>query len=154
MYIVSSCLAGINCRYDGGNNLNEKVLKLVNAGKAIPVCPEMLGGLETPRRESEIAVDESGKRKVMDKDGRDVTTEFIKGAMKTVAIAKIVDAKKAIMQQRSPSCGYGKIYDGTFSGELIEGNGITAEMLLENDIEILTVDNLDDLEDENLEKLD
>ncbi|PUU94596.1 DUF523 domain-containing protein [Halanaerobium sp.] len=146
MYIVSSCLAGINCRYDGGNNLNEKVLELVKAGKAIPVCPEMLGGLETPRLESEIVRDESGNRKVVDKEGRDVTTAFIKGAMKTAAIAKIVDAKKAILQQRSPSCGYGKIYDGTFSGNLIEGNGITTEVLLENGIEILTVDDLDELD--------
>jgi len=143
MYIVSSCLAGINCRYDGGNNLNEKVAKLVKEGKAIPVCPEMLGGLETPRTPSEIIRDEAGNRKVVNANGEDVTTEFIKGAMKTVSIAKIVEADQAIMKQNSPSCGYGKIYDGTFSNNLVEGNGITVELLIENGVKILTVDDLD-----------
>ncbi len=142
MYIVSSCLAGINCRYDGANNLNEKVVKLVKEGKAIPVCPEMLGGLETPRVASEIIKDEDGDRKVINKDGKDLTIEFVKGAMKTAAIAKIIEADKAIMKKHSPACGYGKIYDGTFSNNLVEGNGITAELLIENGIEILTVDDL------------
>ncbi|SDH12264.1 DUF523 domain-containing protein [Halanaerobium congolense] len=142
MYIVSSCLAGINCRYDGGNNLNEKVIKLVKEGKAIPVCPEMLGGLKIPRVPAEIVKNEDGKRKVINKNGEDVTTEFIKGAMKTVAIAKILEADKAVMKKNSPSCGYGKIYDGTFSNSLVEGNGITIELLIENGVEIITVDDL------------
>lgn len=142
MYIVSSCLVGINCRYDGGNNLNEKVIKLVKEGKAIPVCPEMLGGLKIPRVPAEIVKNEDGKRKVINKNGEDVTTEFIKGAMKTVAIAKILEADKAVMKKNSPSCGYGKIYDGTFSNSLVEGNGITIELLIENGVEIITVDDL------------
>jgi uncharacterized protein YbbK (DUF523 family) len=142
MYIVSSCLAGINCRYDGGNNLNEKVIKLVKEGKAIPVCPEMLGDLKIPRVPAEIVKNEDGKRKVINKNGEDVTTEFIKGAMKTVAIAKILEADKAVMKKNSPSCGYGKIYDGTFSNSLVEGNGITIELLIENGVEIITVDDL------------
>jgi len=143
MYIVSSCLAGINCRYDGKNNLNEKVAKLVKEGKAIPVCPEMLGGLGAPRDCSEIIKDQNGDRKVITENDEDVTTEFIKGAMKTAAIAKIVEADKAVMKKNSPSCGYGEIYDGTFSNNLVEGNGITVELLIENGVEILTVDDLD-----------
>lgn len=143
MYIVSSCLAGINCRYDGNNNSNEKVVKLVKEGKAIPVCPEVLGGLGIPRDRSEIVKDQNGDRKVITENGKDVTAEFIKGAMKTAAIAKIVNAEKAVMKKYSPSCGYGEIYDGTFNNNLVEGNGITVEMLIENGVEILTADDLD-----------
>lgn len=143
MYIVSSCLAGINCRYDGNNNSNEKVVKLVKEGKAIPVCPEVLGGLGIPRDRSEIVKDQNGDRKVITENGKDVTAEFIKGAMKTSAIAKIVNAEKAVMKKYSPSCGYGEIYDGTFNNNLVEGNGITVEMLIENGVEILTADDLD-----------
>ena len=99
--------------------------------------------IATPRTPSEIIRDEAGNRKVVNKNGEDVTTEFIKGAMKTVSIAKIVEADQAIMKKNSPSCGYGKIYDGTFSNNLVEGNGITVDLLIENGIEILTVDDLD-----------
>lgn len=137
MYLVSSCLAGINCRYDGKNNLNKKVAELVQAGKAILVCPEVLGGLDIPRAPSEITVDQEGNKKVVTEKGKDVTAEFKLGAEKTLQIAKIVEAKKAILQQRSPSCGCGKIYDGSFSGNLIRGNGLTAELLIENGIEVL-----------------
>jgi len=138
MYLVSSCLAGINCRYDGNNNLDEKVAELVKAGKAIPVCPEVLGGLATPRDPSEIILDDEGNKKVVTEQGKDVTAEFKLGAEKTLEIAKIVDAKKVILQQRSPSCGAGKIYDGTFSGNLIKGNGLTSELLIKNGIEVLS----------------
>lgn len=138
MYLVSSCLAGINCRYDGKNNLNKKVLDLVETGKAIPVCPEVLGGLDTPRDPSEIIVDEEGNRRVVTEKGKDLTVEFKLGAEKTLKIAKIVEAKKAILQQRSPSCGSKKIYDGTFSGTLVNGRGLTAELLIAEGIEVLT----------------
>ena len=138
MYLVSSCLAGINCRYDGKNNLNNKVLDLVKAGKAIPVCPEVLGGLDTPRDPSEIVVDEDGNKRVVTEKGKDLTAEFKLGAEKTLKIAKIVEAKKAILQQRSPSCGSRKIYDGTFKGTLISGSGLTAELLIAEGIEVLT----------------
>jgi uncharacterized protein YbbK (DUF523 family) len=130
MYLVSSCLAGINCRYDGNNNLDEKVAELVKAGKAISVCPEVLGGLATPRDPSEIILDDEGNKKVVTEQGKDVTAEFKLGAEKTLEIAKVVDAKKVILQQRSP--------DGTFSGNLIKGNGLTAELLIKNGIEVLT----------------
>ena len=138
MYLVSSCLAGINCRYDGKNNLNKKVADLVKAGKAIPVCPEVLGGLPTPRDPSEIIADEEGNKRVVTEKGKDLTAEFKLGAEKTLQIAKILEAKKAILQQRSPSCGSGKIYDGTFSGNLISGSGLTAELLIAEGIEVLT----------------
>lgn len=138
MYLVSSCLAGINCRYDGKNNLNKKVAELVKAGEAIPVCPEVLGGLPTPRDPSEIIVDKKRNKRVVSEKGKDVTAEFKLGAEKTLKIAQIVEAKKAILQQRSPSCGCGKIYDGTFSSNLIKGSGLTAELLIENGIEVLT----------------
>lgn len=138
MYLVSSCLAGINCRYDGKNNLNKKVADLVKAGKAIPVCPEVLGGLPIPRDPSEIIADEEGNKRVVTEKGKDLTAEFKLGAEKTLQIAKILEAKKAILQQRSPSCGSGKIYDGTFSGNLISGRGLTAELLIAEGIEVLT----------------
>jgi uncharacterized protein YbbK (DUF523 family) len=143
-YLVSSCLAGINCRYDGKNNLNEEVLDLVKAGRAISVCPEVLGSLSIPRDPSEIIVDRRGNKRVMTEKGEDLTAEFKLGAEKTLKIARIVEAEKAILQQRSPSCGCGKIYDGTFSGNLINGNGLTAELLMENGIEILTEADLED----------
>ncbi|RCW58688.1 DUF523 domain-containing protein [Halanaerobium sp. ST460_2HS_T2] len=138
MFLVSSCLAGINCRYDGKNNLNKKVAELVKTGKAIPVCPEVLGGLPTPRDPSEIIIDDQGRKKVVTEKGKDLTAEFKLGAEKTLKIAKIVEAKKALLQQRSPSCGSEKIYDGTFSGTLISGRGLTAELLIKNGIKVLT----------------
>ncbi|ADO77290.1 DUF523 domain-containing protein [Halanaerobium praevalens] len=138
MYLVSSCLAGINCRYDSKNNLNKKVAALVRKGKAIPVCPEVLGGLSTPRDPSEIIVTEEGNKKVVTEKGKDLTAAFKQGAEKTLKIAQIIGAKKAVLQQRSPSCGWGKVYDGSFSGTLIKGNGLTAELLIENGIEVLT----------------
>ncbi|WP_018248767.1 DUF523 domain-containing protein [Orenia marismortui] len=134
MYLVSACLAGINCRYNGGNSKNLSVSKLVKEGKALPVCPEVLGGLKTPRSSCEIIIDESKNKRVISKDGRDFSKEFIVGAEKTLEIAQIIGAEVAILQSRSPSCGYGLIYDGNFSGELIKGNGLTADLLIKNDI--------------------
>ncbi len=136
MYIVSACLAGVNCKYSGTNNENNDIVELVRQGKAIPVCPEQLGGLPTPRTCCEIVMDEEGNKKVLSKDGQDYTKEFIDGAEKTLAIAKIIGADEAILQPRSPSCGYGLIYDGTFSGNLIKGNGLTAELLMQHGIKV------------------
>lgn len=138
MYLISSCLAGINCRYDGKNNLDEKAAALVRKGKAISVCPEVLGGLPTPRDPSEIIFEEEGNKKVVTQKGKDLTAAFKQGAEKTLKIAQIVGAKKAVLQQRSPSCGWGKVYDGSFSGTLIKGSGLTAELLIANGIEVLT----------------
>lgn len=142
MYLISACLAGVNSKYNGENNLNEKVLELVKENKAILVCPEQLGGLSTPRLPSEI-VNNCNKTKVLASDGRDITREFLKGADETLKIARIMNIKKAILKSRSPSCGYGKIYDGSFSKKLIDGNGITADLLEKNDIEIINEEMLE-----------
>lgn len=136
LIMVSSCLAGINCRYDGGNNRVEEIAEMVAHGKAIPVCPEVFGGLPIPRGCCEIVVNEKGERRIQTKDGDDYTREFQEGARKSLEIAKVLDIDTAILQQRSPSCGYGKIYDGTFSGKLIEGNGFAADLFSENGIKV------------------
>ncbi len=137
MYLVSACLAGIECRYDGKGKAEDAIVKLVQQGKAIPVCPEQLGGLTTPRISCEI-VDRLGERKVINKEGDDRTEEFVLGAERTLAIAKALGIKKAIMKSKSPSCGCGMIYDGSFSGRLIPGNGLAVEQLLQNGIEVIS----------------
>lgn len=137
MIIVSACLVGINCRYDGGNNADQKVIELVSKGFAIPVCPEQLGGLTTPRIPAEII-----GNKVINKNGEDVTMFFKKGALETLQITKLTNCRKAILKQSSPSCGYGKIYDGTHTGKIIAGKGITAKLLEDNGIKIITEEDL------------
>ncbi len=137
MYLVSACLAGVNCRYDGKDSANEKVMELVKQGKAIFVCPEQLGGLTTPRISCELVI-QPGARRVINKEGTDRTEEFWLGAKRTLAIAKALGIKKAIMKSKSPSCGRGQIYDGSFSGNLIPGNGLAVQLLLENGIEVVT----------------
>ncbi len=137
MILVSGCLAGINCKYNGGNNYNEKVFNLVKEGMAIPVCAEQLGGLTTPRIASEIKFID-GKRYVINKAGEDVTEQFEKGAKEILDLVKKLNITKAILKAKSPSCGKGKIYNGEFNGELIDGNGILADLLLENGIEVIT----------------
>ena len=133
MILVSACLAGFPCRYDGTSKTNEKIVQLVREDKAIPVCPEQLGGLTTPRLPSEIR-----NGRVFSSEGRDVTPEFEKGAAAVLQIAKEYGCTKAILKARSPSCGKGQIYDGTFSGKLVDGNGKTTALLLENGIEVIT----------------
>lgn len=113
----------------------------------IPVCPEVFGGLTTPRTPNEIVGGDGddvidGEAKVITKDGEDVTEEFIKGARRALEIARIFNIKKAILKQRSPSCGNGKIYDGTFSGNLIEGDGVTAALFKRNGIEVISEEDL------------
>lgn len=135
MILVSACLCGVNCKYNGGNNLNYDILKLVKDGKAIFVCPEQLGGLPTPRTPSEIKII-NDEVHVVTKDGKDVTENYIRGAEEVLKLAQKLDIKKAILKSKSPSCGYGKIYDGTFSNNLIDGNGITTNILLENGIKV------------------
>jgi len=149
MYLVSSCLAGVNCRYDGSNSENKYIAKLVKEGKAIAVCPEQLAGLSTPRLCCEIIIDENSNKRVISKDGKDLTDNFINGAEKTLGIIKAAGISKAILQSRSPSCGCGLIYDGTFSGKLIEGNGLVAELLMKNGIEVYTENDLDKASSKN-----
>jgi uncharacterized protein YbbK (DUF523 family) len=135
-------LAGIDCRYDGKNNLNKSILKLVKEGKAVPVCPEQLGGLTTPREPAESVGGRGidvldGKARVMTKSGKDVTHNFIKGAEQSLRIAKLVDAKEAILKSKSPSCGCGQVYDGSFTGKLVEGDGVTAALLKKHGLSVL-----------------
>lgn len=135
--LVSACLLGTNCKYNGKNNKNDKVLEYIKDKYVIPICPEVFGGLSIPRIPSEI-----NGNKVINKEGEDVTKYFMDGAYKTLDIAKSLNIKKAILKQKSPSCGSGKIYDGTFSNNIIVGDGITAKLLKENNIEIITEEDL------------
>ncbi len=132
--LVSACLLGINCKYSGGNNYSEEVMEFLKNYEIIPICPEQLGGLKTPRPASEIIGD-----KVINIEGDDVTDEYQKGAEATLKIAQLLGAKKALLKAKSPSCGNGKIYDGTFSSVLTDGNGITTKLLKENNIEVITI---------------
>ena len=135
MVLVSKCLLGGNCKYNGGNNFNQKVVEYIDGKDYIEICPECMGGLTTPRDPSEIDL-ESGR--VYSCRGKDVTENFLKGAQQTLEIAKKNKADTAILKQSSPSCGFGLIYDGSFSGRKINGNGITAQLLSENGIKIFT----------------
>lgn len=150
MYVVSACLLGISTRYDGGCFCHEKLMKLAEEGKVIPVCPEQLGGCPTPRDPCEIAGGDGGdvldgRCAVISWTGADMTEKFIKGAYETLKIAKACGAKKAILKARSPSCGAGRIYDGTFSGKTIPGNGVAAELLIRNSIEVYSEETAADI---------
>lgn len=141
MILVSACLVGINCKYSGGNNYNKRIFDMVKEGKAIPICPEQLGGLQTPRNPAEIKIIK-GKRHIIDNKNINVTEYYEKGAMEVLQLAKKLGIKKAILQPRSPSCGVGEIYSGKFDNKLIDGNGILAELLLNNGIEVISSDNI------------
>ena len=134
--LVSECLAGINCRYDGKNNKNEEIIKFIKENDVILVCPEQLGGLSTPRIPAEILND-----KVIDKNAKDVTLNFEKGAVEALSIAKLYNCKKAILKAKSPSCGSEMIYDGSHTGTLIKGAGFTCKLLKKNNIQIVNEDN-------------
>ncbi len=136
MILVSACLVGLNCKYNGENNFNKEIFDMVKKGEAIFVCPEQLGGLSTPRVPAEIKYI-NGKRCVITKDGKDVTNEYEKGALETLNLMKKLGITKAILKANSPSCGCGMIYDGTFTGKKIIGNGITTQLLLDNGIEVI-----------------
>ena len=137
MIIVSACLADVHCRYDGAGKPCEKVIRLVAEGQALPVCPEQLGGLPTPREPAEIA----GSR-VIRKDGVDVTEAFQRGAREALKLAQMVGAKTAILKAKSPSCGCGKIYDGSFSGMLVDGDGVFAVLCKKNGIRVKTEEDI------------
>ncbi len=145
MKIVSACLAGMNMRYDGKSNPNRKVIIMVRRGEAVPVCPEQLGGLPTPRPPQEIVGGSGedvfdGRAKVFDSLGFEKTKEFIEGAKEALKIAKECGAKEAILASKSQSCGCGRIYDGSFSGRMRDGDGVTAALLKRNGIKVSVVD--------------
>gem|GEM_PF-71942 len=132
--LVSACLAGMNCRYDAGNCSYDDLRKLVDDGKAIPVCPEQLGGLSTPRTPAEIVGGDGkevlqGNSRVLNKLGVDVSDQFIRGAELALEMAVGSHVILAVLKSKSPSCGVGKIYDGTFSGGTKQGDGIAATKL-------------------------
>ena len=139
MILISACLIGMNCKYNKKNNYNEKALKLVKSGQAIPICPEQLGGLPTPRDPAEIKIVDD-KRRVFDSKNKDVTEQFSKGADEVLKLVRELNIKKVILQSRSPSCGVGKIYSGNFDGKLVHGNGILAQMLLDDGIEVFDIE--------------
>lgn len=134
-YIASACLCGLNCRYDGKTKPVEAIVKLCNAGKVLPLCPESLGGLQAPRPPCEWR-----NGRAMDKNGCDRTDNFELGSEKALQMANASGCRKAILKSRSPSCGVGQIYDGTFTGTLIPGNGLWAEKLLKAGFEVFTED--------------
>ncbi len=135
--LVSACLLGVNCRYCGTGLFNEAVYRLKKEHNLIPVCPEQLGGLATPRNPVELV-----NGQAVDKEHNDFTAQFEKGADEVLKIAKLLDCKTAILKSNSPSCGYGKIYDGSFGGILTGGKGITAAKLEKNGIAVITENEL------------
>jgi len=137
MKLCSACLLGEKCRYDGTSKPNEKVIALSKKEKLIPVCPEQLGGLPTPREPAEQRAE-----KVFTISGKNVTLQFENGAKQVLKIAKQLGIKEAILKQRSPSCGSGKICDGTFSGKIIRGDGVTTALLKKNRIKVVSEEDL------------
>jgi uncharacterized protein YbbK (DUF523 family) len=148
MKLISACLLGLRCAWSGdGRYINNRSVELARLEPLIPVCPEQLGGLPTPRAPQEIQGGTGGdvlnnKCRVINKDGQDVTREFIKGAEETLKIARQLNIKEFIAKSRSPSCGCGQIYDGTFSAKLTDGDGVTTELLRRNGIKILPEEEL------------
>ena len=130
---VSACLVGKNTKYDGTHNYNQAVIDYLKDKEYILICPEVQGGLPTPRIPSEIV-----NGKVINKENEDVTKQFVDGAYKALAMLKENNIETVILKAKSPSCGYKQIYDGTFSGKIIEGNGVFAELAEQNGIKILT----------------
>lgn len=138
--IVSGCLFGNDCRYKGDNCKCDELLALAKDHTLIPVCPEQMGGLSTPRNPAEIVGD-----KVISNQGKDVTEEYTKGADTALYIAKLNNADVAVLKANSPSCGKGIIYDGTFTGNKTKGNGVTVTKFLAEGITVFTENEIEDL---------
>ena len=129
--LVSACLLGVRCRYDGDSKPNEAVLRLMEEHTLIPICPEQLGGLATPRPPAERQGDA-----VRTRSGKDVTEQYRRGAEEALRLCRLYGCEAAVLKERSPSCGSGAVYDGTFSGVLTTGDGVTAELLTANGIPV------------------
>lgn len=145
MILVSACLAGVNCRYDGKSCKNEDISKLISQDKAIAICPEQLGELPVPRERIEIVSGDGyhilkGTAKAINDKGIDVSENIILGAYKVLRIAQILKIKEVIFKSRSPSCGYKEIYDGTFTGKLKKGTGVCSALLIKNGIKVKSVE--------------
>jgi len=147
--LVSACLAGLATTHNGVAKPNRKVMELVRQGRAILVCPEQLGGLPTPRPAAEIVSAGSGasvldgEGRVLDTSGGDVTSNYLRGAREALKAARLAGSTMAILKARSPSCGKDRIHDGTFSGVLRDGSGVTAELLRREGLEVLSEDDLE-----------
>jgi len=143
MIIVSACLLGLCARYDGGHNLCPPLLQLARAGRCLPVCPEQLGGLPTPREPAEITGGDggdvlAGRARVLGSSGADLTAAFLRGAEQTLILARAMPVAAAVLKARSPSCGVGRIYDGSFTRTPKEGSGVTAAALARLSIPLYT----------------
>ena len=143
MKLVSACLLGINCNYKGKSKSDPKLLEEFKGGLLYPVCPEVLGRMGIPRPAAEMSGGTgldviNGKARVIDSNGADVTKNFIDGAFAALEIAESVGAEEAILKARSPSCGCTKVYDGTFTDTLIDGDGVTAALLKKNGVKVIT----------------
>ncbi len=138
--LVSACLLGVSCRYDGSAKPNDMVIALKDKYDLIPVCPEIMGGLPTPRPPAEILCGN-----VINRSGEDVTAAFKKGAGETLYLAGLFGCKKAVLKENSPSCGFGMVYDGTFSKTLVDGSGIAARLLSENGVEVFGENKIEEL---------
>ncbi|MDQ7835442.1 MAG: DUF523 domain-containing protein [Humidesulfovibrio sp.] len=135
--LVSACLAGEACRYDGSSAPQQEILRLASLGRVIAVCPEVLGGLGTPRNPVELR-----EGRAIDRSGDDVTGAFLAGAHKCLALAQEAGCRRAVLKARSPSCGAGMVYDGSFSSKLVPGDGMLAALLLSSGIEVLSEEDL------------
>lgn len=147
MILVSGCLLGMNCRYNSLVNKDTKVVNFLKDKNFIPICPEQQGGLSTPRLPSEIqngtgcdVID--NKAQIKNTSNEDVTEEFLRGAYEVLKLTQLVDVEYAILKARSPSCGVGKIYDGTFSGKLRDGDGVCTSLLKRHNIKVITEEEL------------
>ncbi|GAA4531592.1 DUF523 domain-containing protein [Amycolatopsis samaneae] len=143
--LVSACLAGVPCRYDGAAKTAPDLVALVESGEAVPFCAEVAGGLDTPRRPAEIVAGDGeavldGRARVVDDHGTDVTERFIAGARLAFVTAQEHGIGEAVLMARSPSCGCGEIYDGTFTGGRRAGLGVTAALLRRNGVSVRSAD--------------
>ncbi len=136
--LVSACLLGVGCRYDGKGLPIERMEQLLENFHPVPVCPEIMGGLTIPRRPCERVGD-----RVVNNAGEDVTEQFVRGAEEALMLARLYDCKYALLKEKSPSCGYGKIYDGTFSHRVTDGSGVMAELLETEGIAVYGENDLD-----------
>ncbi len=133
MKIVSACLLGLNCKYSGESNTNQDIIDLLESDVLIPVCPEQLGGLNTPRPPCEIVGD-----RVLSEEGSDFTENFIRGSEEVLKLANLYNIKEAILKESSPSCGSNFIYDGSFTSKKIRGQGLCTKLLIKNGIEVVS----------------
>ena len=138
--LISACLLGVRCRYDGASKPHPLAKELAKRHELIPVCPEQMGGLPTPRPPAE----RQGER-VVSVEGVDVTEQYRRGAEETLRLCRLFGCEAAVLKERSPSCGRGAVYDGTFTGTLADGDGVTAQLLLEAGVSVYGESRLEEL---------